>query len=100
MSFLKFKPSTIKMYLEEGKRCATDMQSLEVGSEEYTEAAKAGNLLAEGAMKLDQTQNVLQGVSIGAGVGMGIIGLLASVSHILDFRPIRDIVGVTKLFKK
>ena len=76
-------------------RVKEDLANLEVGSEEYLNACKAENQLAEAAGKLKKVDinQLIPGV---ASVGMFVIYMIFSDTHITDTRGIQFVRGLFK----
>lgn len=76
-------------------RVRADLADLDVGSEEYLNACKAENQLAEAAGKLKKVDlnQLIPGV---ASVGMFVIYMIFSETHITDTRGIQFIKGLFK----
>lgn len=71
----------------------SEMSQMEVGSEEYLNACKSANQLAEAAQKskkLDTNQMVTGGISI----GMFIMYMIFSENHITDTRAYQFAKGI------
>lgn len=76
-------------------RVRADLAELDVGSEEYLNACKAENQLAEAAGKLKKVDlNTL--IPSVASVGMFVIYMMFSETHITDTRGIQFIKGLFK----
>ena len=76
-------------------RVKEDLANLEVGSEEYLNACKAENQLAEAAGKLKKVD--INQLSPGvASVGMFVIYMIFSDTHITDTRGIQFVRGLFK----
>ena len=94
---MKFLPDSPKRELEkEVVRVKKDLGELKIGSEEYLNACKAENQLAEAAGKLRKVDcNTL--ITGGAGIVMFLLYMWFSEHHISDTRGIQF---VKSLFKR
>ena len=85
-----------KKVLDELSQNVEGMQNLEVGSEEYLNATKAANQLAESQQKL-KAVDWLQVANLGVSSLLVVVTIVASETHILDTRPVSF---VRSLFKR
>ena len=85
-----------KKVLDELSSNVESMAQLEIGSEEYLNAAKASNQQAEAAQKL-KSFDVMQIASMATSVFCVVLTIVASENHILDTRPVTFVRG---LFRK
>lgn len=93
---MKKEESARKKILNEAKECVAEMKQLDVGSEEYLNATKASNQLAEAAQKLKAVDPMAIVNTVVSGV-LVIVTIAASEHHILDTRPVQFVRG---LFRK
>lgn len=93
---MKFLPDSPKRELEkEVVRIKEDLGELKVGSEEYLNACKAENQLAEAAGKLRKVDlNTL--ITGGVSITMFVIYMCFSETHISDTRGIQFVKGLFK----
>lgn len=93
---MKFLPDSPKRELEkEVVRIKEDLGELKVGSEEYLNACKAENQLAEAAGKLRKVDlNTL--ITGGVSITMFVIYMVFSETHISDTRGIQFVKGLFK----
>lgn len=87
------KNNARKMVLEELESNVANMKDLEIGSEEYLNAAKANNQQAEAAQKL-KAVDPMQIINLGVSLACVVITIVASEAHILDTRPVTFIRGL------
>lgn len=86
------KQSARKKVLEELEANVDNMQQLEIGSEEYLNAAKANNQQAEAAQKLKV--DVLGIVNVVVSTALVVVTIVASQNSILDTRPVQFVKGL------
>lgn len=93
---MKLLPNSPKKELEdEVIRIKGDLGNLEVGSEEYLNACKAENQLAEAAGKLRKVDlNTL--ITGGVSITMFVIYMMFSETHITDTRGFQFVKGLFK----
>lgn len=82
-----------KRVLEELSQNVEGMQDLQIGSEEYLNATKAANQLAESQQKL-RSVDWLQVANLGCSTLLVVITIIASENHILDTRPVQFVKGL------
>ena len=82
-----------KKVLDELSSNVEGMSQLELGSEEYLNAAKASNQQAEAAQKLKGV-DAMQIANLATSVFCVIMTIIASENHILDTRPVTFIRGL------
>lgn len=87
--------SARKKVLNEAKECIEGMKQLEIGSEEYLNATKASNQLAETAQKL-KAMDPTQIASLCVSTLLVVVTIAASENHILDTRPVQFVLGLFK----
>ncbi len=87
------KNNVRKMVLDELANNVANMEGLEIGSEEYLNAAKANNQQAEAAQKL-KAVDPMQIVNLAVSLACVVITIAASEAHILDTRPVTFIRGL------
>lgn len=90
------KENVRRKVLDELSANVDNMKELEIGSEEYLNAAKANNQQAEAAQKL-KSVDWMQIVSIGSSIFCTVMTIVASQTSIIDTRPV---TFVRSLFKK
>lgn len=84
-----------KKVLEELTQNVNGMQELQIGSEEYLNATKAANQLAESQQKL-KAVDWMQVANLGCSTLLVIVTIAASENHILDTRPVQFVKGLFK----
>lgn len=90
------KETVRKKLLDEMSENIDNMKQLEIGSEDYLNAAKANNQNAEAAQKL-KSIDWMQIIGIGSSIFCTVLTIAASQTSILDTRPV---TFVRSLFKK
>lgn len=84
-----------KKVLNEMSSNVEGMSQLELGSEEYLNAAKAANQQAEAAQKL-KVVDPMQIASLVTSALCVVVTIAASENHILDTRPVTFVRGLFK----
>ena len=90
------KVSARQKVLDELSMNVDNMQKLDIGSEEYLNAAKATNQQAEAAQKL-KSVDVMQIANLAVSTFLVVVTIAASENHIMDSRPVTWVRG---LFRK